>query len=98
MHVCWIEPTVLVALQGPSQGAHPNRHASNPKPSQDTHMLKLTQDILTRRTCGSVQPDWFYLALHVEDRDGKTSAIQLTWTDTGGQVQFAPIVTLSLRK
>jgi hypothetical protein len=34
----------------------------------------------------------------LEDSEGKTAAIQLTWTDSGGQVQFAPIVTLALRK
>jgi hypothetical protein len=39
-----------------------------------------------------------YAAADVEDSKGKTAAIQLTWTDTGGQVQFAPIVTLALRK
>ena len=63
------------------------------------HLLKLTQDILTSRAWDAVQPlAWPDLTLLAEDSAGKTSAIQLTWTDTGGQVQFAPIVTLSLRK
>jgi hypothetical protein len=62
----------------------------------------MTQDILTSRraelhaTCDVA--DCRVASIIVEDSEGKTAAIQLTWTDTGGQVQFAPIVTLALRK
>jgi hypothetical protein len=68
----------------------------------DVHLLKMTQDILTgigaassiALSCMFVS----YRSLFVADSQGRTSAIQLSWTDTGGQVQFASIVTLSLRK
>ena len=86
-----------VASQPAVAAPPPQRSAS--QLIQDTHLLKLTQNILTRRTRDTVQRQaQLHPALYIDDSAGKTSAIQLTWTDTGGQVQFAPIVTLSLRK
>jgi hypothetical protein len=69
----------------------------------DTHLLKMTQDILISRravlhtTCDVA--DCCLAAVVVEDSKDKIAGIQLTWTDRGGQVQFAPIIALAgLRK
>jgi hypothetical protein len=45
-----------------------------------------------------VLPAFVSMNVVVEDIKDKPAGIQLTWTDRGGQVQFAPIVTLTLRK
>jgi hypothetical protein len=89
------------AAQDPPNDTPPARLAAS-NPVQDTHLLKMTQDILTSTSavlhtiCDAAK--CHVVAVVAEDDKGKTAALQLTWTDTGGQVQFAPIVTLALRK